>query len=62
MAQRTTPPAAIGTTPHAQHPHTPQHAHLGLMALPKSNQQLDPKPLPYLRPSQKTAEQKSMMR
>jgi hypothetical protein len=32
------------------------------MALPKNNQQLDPKPLPLLKPLQKTAEQKNMMR
>ena len=32
------------------------------MALPKSNQQPDPKPFPLLRPWQKTAEQKIMMR
>ena len=32
------------------------------MALPKSNQQPDPKLLPLLRPLQKTAEQKNMMR
>jgi hypothetical protein len=32
------------------------------MALPKSNRQPKGKPFPLLRPLQKTAEQKSMMR
>ena len=32
------------------------------MALPKSNRQLDPKPLPLLKPWQKTPEQMNMMR
>ena len=34
----------------------------GPMALPKGNQQPDPELLPHLRPLQKTAEQKNMMR
>ena len=37
-------------------------AHLGSTALPKSNQQLGPKPLHLVKPLQKTAEQKNMMR
>ena len=41
---------------------SPQHAHLGPMALPKSNHHPDPKPLPFLKPWKKTAEQKNMMR
>ena len=41
---------------------TPQHVHPGPMALPKSNQQPGPKPLPYLTPLRKTAEQMNMMR
>ena len=56
------PPAAIGTTPPRPTAASPQHAHLGPMALPKSNRQPDPKLLPHLRPLQKTAEQKNMMR
>ena len=32
------------------------------MALPKGNQQPDPKPLPLLKPLQKTPEQKNTMR
>ena len=31
-------------------PASPQHAHLGPMALPKGNQKLDLKPLPLLKP------------
>ena len=56
------PPAAIGTTPPRTTPASPRHAHLGPMALPKGNQQLDLKPLPLLKPWQKTPEQKNMMR
>jgi len=47
---------------HASAAATPQHAHLGPMAIPRSNQQPDPKLLPHLGPLQKTAEQKNMMR
>jgi hypothetical protein len=41
---------------------SPHHVHLGPMALPKSNQQPDPKPLPLLRPWQKAPKQIDMMR
>ena len=56
------PPRPLAPRPPRPTPATPQHAHLGPMALPKSNSQPDPKLLPHLRPLQKTAEQKNMMR
>ena len=56
------PPAANGTTPFTPDTRlTSTHA-LGPMASPKGNQQPDPKPLPLLKPLQKTPEQKNMMR
>ena len=56
------PPRPLAPRPLRPTPASPRHAHLGPMALPKGNQQPDPKPLPLLKPLQKTAEQKNMMR
>ena len=56
------PSAVIGNTPPRPETASPQHAHPGPMALPTGNQQPDPKPMPLLKPLQKTPEQKNMMR
>ena len=62
-AQRPTrPPRQLTPRPPRPTPASPQHAHLGPMALPKGNLQPDSKPLPLLKPWQKTPEQKNMMR
>ena len=56
------PPRPLAPRPLRPTPASPRHAHLGPMALPKGNQQPDPKPLPLLRPLQKPPEQSSMIR
>ena len=56
------PPRPLAPRPPRPTPASPRHAHLGLMALPKRNQPPDLNPLPLLKPWQKTAEQKNMMR